>query len=82
MVVSTLLHNAVYSNFFLSCWTSDVESPKVIIIGPHSAANQGQETMGHGVKKLIRIYSWSPISNVPAESCRYTIDFHNPDQNS
>ena len=25
MVVSTLLHNAVYSNFFLSCWTNNVE---------------------------------------------------------
>ena len=25
MVVSTLLHNAVYSNFFLSFWTNDVE---------------------------------------------------------
>ena len=25
MVVSTLLHNPVYSNFFLSCWTNDVE---------------------------------------------------------
>ena len=30
MVVSTLLHNAVYSNFFLTCWTNDVEDfPKV-----------------------------------------------------
>ena len=30
VVVSTLLHNAVYSNFFLSCWTNNVEDfPKV-----------------------------------------------------
>ena len=29
-VVSTLLHNAVYSNFFLSHWTNDVEDfPKL-----------------------------------------------------
>ena len=25
MVVSSLLHKTVYSNFFLSCWTNDVE---------------------------------------------------------
>ena len=38
MVVSTLLHNVVYSNFFLSCWTNDVEDfPKATwVISPPS----------------------------------------------